>query len=300
MGLPDEVIQLVGRHVLGNRLCDLHRFCETSKALHTKLKDVRTKDAPKQWPVWFAVGPPPTDRSWREEWVDAWMERKRLLGQAAERSNYEAGGRNSIEAMIRTAAPGIDWKVAHGWPREQAEAYMLVSGGIGAPLAAAIRERSGRYAASTHAMCDALAGAARRLTEPAPPIYWNLTGERGLATNDPAWAALVGAAVGKSFTTNGQSKGEIADEYSFPDARGFCVGSSKGHTLQDSDVVCFRSAAADEDGLRSLIQVSDFYALPPLATVTLERVDGPGEWEANGQRVMQRLYTVRISFNFNA
>ena len=176
----------------------------------------------------------------------------------------------------------------------------LIGGCLPAPLTAAVRERSGRYAASTHALCDALAGAARRLTEPAPPVYCNLTGKFGLATKDPAWAALVGAAVGDGFTTNGESRGQIANSKSFPDAKGYRIRLNKGGKttwkLQDSDVVCFRSAAADEHGLHSLIQVGSTYDLPPLATVTLERVDGPGEWEANGKRVQRRLYTVSVSY----
>ena len=66
---------------------------------------------------------------------------------------------------------------------------------------------------------------------------------------------------------------------------------------RNSDVVCFRSAPADADGYHSLIQdTEDSYELPPLATVTLERVQQPGEWEVCGQRVRQRLFTVSVSF----
>ena len=47
--------------------------------------------------------------------------------------------------------------------------------------------------------------------------------------------------------------------------------------LQDSDVVCFRSAAADADGYHSLVQTAGAsYEMPPLATVTLEKVEQPG------------------------
>ena len=67
---------------------------------------------------------------------------------------------------------------------------------------------------------------------------------------------------------------------------------------QVSDVVRFRSAGADADGtLHSLVQTTGAgYALPPMATVTLERVDAPGEWVANGHRVRRRLYTVAVSY----
>ena len=67
--------------------------------------------------------------------------------------------------------------------------------------------------------------------------------------------------------------------------------------LQDSDVVCFRSAPADADGYHSLIRTRGAsYQMPPLATVTLESVQQPGEWEVEGGKVQQRLFTVSVSF----
>ena len=36
--------------------------------------------------------------------------------------------------------------------------------------------------------------------------------------------------------------------------------------------------------------------LPPMATVTLEKIDEPGEWEVMGKRVKRRLYTVSVSY----
>jgi hypothetical protein len=99
---------------------------------------------------------------YRYEWVDAFMERDRLEGQSGTRSSYEAGGANSVEATIKDAAADIERTVKAGWPREQAEAYELIYGYISAPLAAAVRERSDRYAASTHAVCEALEAAGGR------------------------------------------------------------------------------------------------------------------------------------------
>ena len=92
-----------------------------------------------------------------------------------------------------------------GWPRKQAEAYTLIAGGLKAPLAAAVRERSKRYAASTQVLCEALAQRARQMTQPAPLVYINLTGLAGLATDDPAWQALThpGASASLSFVTDG-------------------------------------------------------------------------------------------------
>eukprot|EP00966_Prymnesium_polylepis_P176666 4090650-Prymnesium_polylepis.1 len=75
------------------------------------------------------------------------------------------------------------------------------------------------------------------------------------------------------------------------------TGGEETYQLVDSDVVCFRSAPADADGYHSLIQLGGAsYALPPLATVTLERVQQPDEWEVCGHRVRQRLLTVSATY----
>ena len=92
--------------------------------------------------------------------------------------------------MIKNLAVDIKWKVDNGWPQEQAEAYTVITAGLKAPLAAAVRDRSDRYAASTHLVCEVLAQRAKQMTEAAPLVYKNLTGLFGLATNDPAWEAL--------------------------------------------------------------------------------------------------------------
>ena len=134
---------------------------------------------------------------------------------------------------------------------------------MAAPLAASVRERSPRYAASAHAVCDALFARARLLSAPAPDVYVNLTGRFGLATKDPAWEALLqpGAAAGLGFTTDGVAKGYLPDSGCFPDDRGFSVAVNNGGKVvaepQDSDVVRFRSAGADADGtLHSLVQTA--------------------------------------------
>ena len=36
--------------------------------------------------------------------------------------------------------------------------------------------------------------------------------------------------------------------------------------------------------------------MPPLATVTLEKVQQPGEWEVCGLKVQRRLFTVSVSY----
>ena len=37
--------------------------------------------------------------------------------------------------------------------------------------------------------------------------------------------------------------------------------------------------------------------MPPCATVTLEKVEQPGEWEVRGLKVQRRLLTVRVTWN---
>ena len=220
------------------------------------------------------------------------------------RSQFEAGGKNSIDQKIKNFAASIKWKVDHGWPQEQAEAYNAITSCLGAPLAAAVRDRSDRYAASTHLMCDVLAQRAKQMTEAAPLVYMNLTGLFGLATRDPAWEALTqpGASAGLGFVTNGVAMATLADPNTFPDDEGYYVPANAGgqvtYLLQDSDVVCFRSASAGTDGYHSFIRVNELgtHVMPPLATVTLESVQQPGEWEANGHKVQRRLYTVRVAY----
>ena len=58
-------------------------------------------------------------------------------------------------------------------------------------------------------------------------VYFNLTGRFGLATQDPAWAALTrpGAKAGDVLVTNGVAEGEPPDSENFPDARGFCANT---------------------------------------------------------------------------
>ena len=110
---------------------------------------------------------------------------------------------------------------------------------------------------------------------------------------------------GLSFVTDGLGKAFLPTPKTFPDDQGFCVVTSRGgrdvYELQDSDVVCLRSAPTDADGYHSLIPFAVFsgrgsHALPPLATVTLESVQQPGEWEVRGLHVQRRLLTVRVTY----
>ena len=224
-----------------------------------------------------AVGLKPKMHTWRQEWIDAYVERGRIEGKSWPRAMFEEGGFSSVKAMIEYYGAAIRWKLSIGWSLEQAEQYTVISACLAAPLAAAMRERSPRYAACTHAVCAALAAQAKRLDVAVPPVYCNLTGQFGLSTLDPSWETLQQprASVGLSFVIDGLCQADLPDLKVFPDEEGFHVhmdyGDGDVYELQDSDVVCFRGAPPDADGYHSLIPITSFgsHALPPLATVTL-------------------------------
>ena len=74
-------------------------------------------------------------------------------------------------------------------------------------------------------------------------------------------------------------------------------GATMEYVLQESDVVCFRSAPSDGFGHHSLINTGGSgYTMPPQASVVVERVQRPGEWVVNGHAVQRMLYTVRFTF----
>ena len=68
-------------------------------------------------------------------------------------------------------------------------------------------------------------------------------------------AARRGAGLG--FVTSGVVMASEPTAHNFPDDKGFYkvanTGGKRTLELQDSDVVCFRSAASDADGYHSLI-----------------------------------------------
>ena len=72
-----------------------------------------------------------------------------------------------------------------------------------------------------HVLCEALAQRAKQMTQAAPLVYINLTGRFGLATEDPAWQALLqpGASAGLSFVTDGIVHGLDTTANNFPTTR---------------------------------------------------------------------------------
>ena len=273
-----------------------------------------------------AVGQPPA-HSWKEEWFPLQLQSLRLrataAGPEAEASlntmlldpgvlaevsrSWQPGGGSDVESFLRdNSAASVGWKLAQGWPHARAQAYTLLASSCKAVLGHAVRSRLPAFAASTHLLCRAL-GECAWLARPAPDAYKDLGGAYGLCKHDPAWAALDTAAppaIGTSFVSSAML--EASASRACLSAEGFCTPVHVGndgieYQPQPSAVVRFRSAATDRFGFHSLLPTAltedeTEYDLPPLSTVTLQRVDAPGSWLAYGVTVNQRLLTVSVSF----
>ena len=185
-------------------------------------------------------------------------------------------------------------------PREIAEPFFCV---ITYPqnmfsIAAGVRDRSARYAATTRAVYEACALMARRLQQPEQDVY---RGVKFLVNSDPAWQAILqpDAQMGTSITTNGIVTCWQATAQHFPNDEGlFELMQGLRPKMEDSDIVCLRSAPTDAEGHHSVVASSDndVRFLPPMSTVTLMSVQEPGEWQVRGIRVKRRLYTVSVSY----
>ena len=249
-----------------------------------------------------AVGPKP-DRSWETEWQRLRSDELALTGQSVPPGAFGRGGSESVEARVAAFEKTIAWAKAAGWSDVHAEAYTLISCCGRAALARALRANSPAYAACTHLAFEALSSAASSLREPAPPCYTSLEGRFGLCALDPCWAALLdaGAKVGLQLVTSAIVFGDAGA--GALKAEGFHKlvnrDGATEYELQESDVVCFVSHAAADEGMhRSLVQTGgSSYDVPPMATITLDRIDGPGEWEAHGVRPQRRRFSVTVSYS---
>jgi hypothetical protein len=256
------------------------------------------------------VGPAPEDRTWRDEWVALGLERAKIEGTSdvarnVPASNFESGGPDSVDSILKDENTAIAHRVAHGWPRHHAEAYTLLRACAASPIAAAIAEPSSRHAAATHALCAALTDAgSRQAKRPAPICYKHLTGKYGLATEDSAWKVVIGATAGVTLTTNGVTSA-FDEPRAFPKEGGdfhqlIARGGRQVWEAVVSDVVAFRSARPDGESLRSMISTggTTVFALPPLAKVTVTKVQEAGEWRAgkSGPTLRRRLFTVTVAF----
>ena len=106
-----------------------------------------------------------------------------------------------------------------------------------------------------------------------------------------------GASAGLGFVTNGVAGGFRASSDTFPNEKGFYRYVKRGTRWCTSGAT--QTSSASEARLptptattRSFILERSGTTCRPFATVTLESVQQPGEWEVCGQRVQQRLFTV--------
>mmetsp|Transcript_770 Transcript_770/g.2198 ORF Transcript_770/g.2198 Transcript_770/m.2198 type:complete len:329 (+) Transcript_770:46-1032(+) len=244
------------------------------------------------------VGAPDPNRTWREEWPDLEQKRDR---------DVVPGKEPTPEQSLRYVRASADWKVVEGWPDNVAVGHTLIMTKFKQVLGNSIRDHSPRFAASCHLVAAALSF--RASCEPvAPPAYNDLTGPYGLGRADDTWLAIVGAPLGFSFETT--TPLEASASTKCLTARGFCApvidvkGNSTDvqyHPMVDSDIVCFESREPDGHGFHSLVRTAHTqhelqYDLPPLARVTLVRVDQPGRWSAFGLQPAKTLYSVHVSF----
>eukprot|EP00747_Dinoflagellata_sp_TGD_P074678 gnl/TRDRNA2_/TRDRNA2_158418_c1_seq1.p1 gnl/TRDRNA2_/TRDRNA2_158418_c1~~gnl/TRDRNA2_/TRDRNA2_158418_c1_seq1.p1 ORF type:complete len:297 (+),score=47.70 gnl/TRDRNA2_/TRDRNA2_158418_c1_seq1:39-893(+) len=249
--------------------------------------------------------PRPEDRDWRDEWRAARTEELSMQGQEFIAKAVELGatGPESIKHIKKYLQEYIQWQVDQGWDEEQAVAYTLLASCARAALGRALRESDPVYSACQHLVIDALNQRAQALVNSAPDTYRNLSGLFGLVREDPVWQKLADAdppIVGTTFLTSTIVAG-YNGEAQFPNDSGFHVTLSiRGavqHELQDSDIVCFKSALADESGFHSLIQAAACtYDLPPMSLVRLENVKEAGDWEALGMKIKRRLLIVSVTY----
>ena len=296
--------------------------------MRAAVRDERPVHLPEGIMLEQVVGTCPTSRTWRTEWVAMRIEQLRLVGAThmASRKECSQGGSESIEKWATVRAASIEWKKSQGWDPEHAIAYTLITTNRGA-LARSVRERSGQYGASLHLISFSL-GLRVKPHEPAPPVYYHLLGQNGLATTDPSWAVLLqpDVAPGLKFVTTANAVARN-DPQCFPlsdtthkACKGvhekYIVGGGTNtqyhYGLITSPVVKVESAPSTAGDRATMTPPSHHtmvlvdgegsrWELPPLATVTLVSVAAPGTWGAfNAERVDRTLYTVSVAWTASA
>jgi hypothetical protein len=144
------------------------------------------------------IGNEPEDRTWQDEWVAICCEFNILNGTAAKSPEWAdpeyVKVHDSIEENTKHFRSSIDDLVARGWDFESAQAFKLLNIVFLSP-AAALRERSSRFAAATHKVCNVLFAEHSKKNSgskdgTAPSLYLHRRGKDGLCDHDPAWGNL--------------------------------------------------------------------------------------------------------------
>ena len=202
-----------------------------------------------------------------------------------------------------------------------------------AALGHSIRNKSDTFAASAHALFDALRQRAWGISTPAPPTFASIEGIFGLASADPAWCSF---SLTTSLSATPSSRAHPSRRASHPsrlppDEADFGaaghgqgqqphgVGSNGSATFSSlssplhraastacelrfgGPIVCFLSEVRDLQGdcLRTLVQTSPIsYALPPLSRVTLVAMHGPGELHHCSNPLWRRTFCVTVSAEY--
>ena len=262
------------------------------------------------------IGPQPA-HDWRDEWVALNQETARMRGwNVPSEADLTGDGKFAIKTKLKTYKHQVAYKCERGWFEEDAMAHVALSGVCDIALAASIRRHSPSFAASVHALYNALARASSLETELPKPCYCLINNGRGggLAVDvDEQFAALsIPDANGfRGFSCAGEiyAYGDGALDKMFPgDGRPPRVKVMK-HGVEyylevpeggRTDVIAIIPKMPDESGrLHSPVHTTkDGYRVPPNSLVTFKRYHKPGEWvAANGVRPRCGCYDVTVTFH---
>ena len=254
------------------------------------------------------IGPKPADRTWESEWVSLRVESHRMdPGKDVDPNWSDAEletfvrNHNTLEQFLaKFRQDPMDTLVQRGWPKAAARTYSILSVCTG-PIARALRDRDPCYAASTFALCHALYDG--HTNELPPMLYRHIHGKFSLENTSPRWQQLLTPddPLFCGLVSNGITVGDCDPQNFSPDGymRRHQQGKDVKYYLEDSDIVGFVSAPADELGAHSAVLTYSGYtgAFPPKTLFRLQRIIPPGEWEApGGINPRQRLLVVTATF----
>ena len=87
------------------------------------------------------IGPPPEDRTWRDEWVDINQKTAALRGWPVPTEEQLTGdGKFSLEKKLQNYSFQVEYKLRLGWDREDAEAHVALSGVAATAISDGIRQ----------------------------------------------------------------------------------------------------------------------------------------------------------------
>lgn len=261
------------------------------------------------------VGPKPQTRNWWMEWPLLRAEEMISSGQPtlAHPDRFERGGTHSLHKLLKQYALTLAWMVDAGWPPLDAATCIGLSA-CRISLARQLQKMPSmltggllKHAASSHMLAEILRDRAGNVERPAPLTYASFCcGPSGLAECDDAWFTLLDASSAGADAATGvqirtsvmmrtSSDPFVIDGLGAPTTFG---AIETGWDRLAAPVVCVRSEKPSGGRLRSVIQASPYmYLLPPLATVTLEKVQAPGEWQVHGRTIWRSCLTVSVVYS---